>query len=214
MVFEKAARKVKECNYFAIQLGRRPDGDAPEFLFNAVLSSGKNVVNAIQAAISVAEGVDAAGKGKERAQESYARLIKSWKRTSGPMSATLFDVLQALRDIEMHANRSAFERLPRTVERKEPRTIPDDASYRAVFASYMAMGLISPDTTLYETTYDLLIRPVAPSRGRVARLLKHYAKGRPQSLHEIGASYVTLLTSLVAHCESHYHRTTPPLHAT
>jgi hypothetical protein len=207
-VFEKAQRKVAECTFFLRQLRETQDPDATEFFFNALLNAGKNVVNALHAQVYSCEStrLPSADQATVEAQarQSYNRRFKAWKRTTTSSCATLFDVLQALRDIETHADSSGVRHLPKTAERQLPRAVPLDSNYRAIFASYMAMGVLSADVTVPTTSYDLWLDAAAPSKKRVQALFKQFAKGKQKPSVEVATTYTGLLDSLVAYFIAHY----------
>ena len=118
-MFEKAQRKAVECAFFLRQLRETQDPDATEFFFNALLNAGKNVVNALRAQVHSHERTRVPSEeAGVKAQQSYDRHFKAWKRTTTGSRATLFDVLQALRDIEMHADSNGVRHLPKTEERR------------------------------------------------------------------------------------------------
>jgi hypothetical protein len=213
-VFEKAQRKVAECTFFLRQLRETQDPDATEFFFNALLNAGKNVVNALRAQVLSCESTRLpSDQATVKAQQAYDRHFKAWERTLTGSHATLFDVLQKLRDIETHADRSGVRHLPKTEERRQPRSVPLDSHYRAIFASYMAMGVLSTDVTVPITSYDLWVDTVAPSKRRVQALFKQFAKGKQKPSAEVATTYTGLLDSLVAYFIAHYacHVLTSPL---
>lgn len=204
-MFEKAQRKVAECTFFLRQLRETQDPDATEFFFNALLNAGKNVVNALRAQVHSCERTRLpSDQATVKTEQSYDHHFKAWKRTITGSRATLFDVLQALRDIEMHADSSGVRHLPKTEERRQPRSVPSDSHYAAIFASYIAMGVLSADVTVPTTSYDLRVDAAAPSKRRVQALFKQFAKGKQKPSVEVATTYTGLLDSLVAYFIAHY----------
>jgi hypothetical protein len=126
VVFEKAERKVEEYTFFfhQLKLCETQDPNATEFFFNALLNAGKNVVYALCAQVYTCESTCLpCDKAKKKAKQACTDHIKAWKRTRGGFHPTLFDVLQDVRDIETHADRSAVDYLSKTEERRRLRDI-------------------------------------------------------------------------------------------
>jgi hypothetical protein len=105
---------------------------------------------------------------------------------------------------EMHADSSGVRHLPKTEERRQQRSVPSDAHYAAIFASYMAMGVLSADVTVPTTSYDLRVDVASPSKRRVQALFKQFAKGKQKPSVGVAATYTRLLDSLVAYFIAHY----------
>jgi hypothetical protein len=199
-VFEKAQRKVAECAFSLRQLRETQNPDATEFYFNAFLNAGKNVVNALRAQVLSCERTRlSSDQAKAKAKQAYDCHFKAWKRTTTGSHANLFDVLQALRDIEMHADSSGVRHLPKTEERRQPRSIPSDPNEAAAVISYMNRRVLSADITVRTTSYDLRVDAVVPSRRRVQALFKQFAKGKQKPSVEVATIYTGLLDSLVAY---------------
>jgi hypothetical protein len=204
-VFEKAQRKVAECTFFLRQLRETQDSDATEFFFNALLNAGKNVVNALHAQLHSCERMRLpSDQARVKAKQSYDRHFKAWKRTTTSSHANLFDVLQALRDIEMHADSSGVCHLPKTEERRQPRSVPSNPYEAAVVISYMARRQLSADVTVRTTSYDLRVDAAVPSKRHAQALLKQLAKGKQKSGVEVATAYTGLLDSLVAYFIAQY----------
>lgn len=204
-MFEKAQRKVAESTFFLRQLRETQDPDATEFFFNALLNAGKNVVNVLRAQVLSCERTRLpSDQAKAKAKQSYDRHFKAWKRTITGSHANLFDVLQALRDIEMHADSSGARHLPKTMERRQPRSIPSDPHDAAVVITYMARRVLSADVTVRTTSYDLRVDAAAPLRRRVQALFKQFAKGKQRPSVEVATTYTGLLDSLVVYFIAQY----------
>lgn len=207
-MFEKAQRKVAECAFFLRQLRETQDPDATEFFFNALLNAGKNVVNALHSQVQSCERTRVpSDQVKAKAKQSYDRHFKAWKRTTTGSHTNLFDVLQALRDIEMHADSSGVRHLPKTEERRQPRSVPSDPHEAAVVISYMARRQLSADVPVRTTSYDLRVNAAVPSKRRVQALFKQFAKGKQMPSVEVATTYTGLLDSLVAYFIARYVRT-------
>jgi hypothetical protein len=204
-LFEKAQRKAQESRFFLRRLRTTQELHETEFYFNALLNSGRNVLYAIRARLLASERTRSpATTAPRKAERVYNVHYKAWKRTVPPSHATLFDVLQALRDIDTHTTHSGHLHRARTEERRMLRSIPSDPAYVAVFASYMAMGVLSAEVTVPTTSYDLQVDVATPSRSRVQALLKQFARGKPKPSVEVAAIYADLLDSVVVYFGSHY----------
>ena len=204
-MFEKANRKVAESRFFLLQLRQASELDATEFSFNALLNAGKNVVNAIHAQLRASERgrlpvaqADAAGKA------AYGRHLKAWKRNVGPVSSALFDVLQAARDIEMHADRTAVRHDTRETERQVRQTVSPHSAFAPIFAANLAIGAISAEITEFTTTYELRIDPAASGKRRMNALFKQFSQTKQKPTAEVALSYVGLLESLVTYFDKEY----------
>lgn len=199
-MFEKAQRKVEECAFFLSQLHETQNPDATEFYFNALLNAGKNVVNALRAQVLSCERTRlSSDQAKAKGRQAYDRHFKAWKRTTTGSHANLFDVLQALRDIEMHADSSGVRHLPKTEERQQPRSIPSDPNEAAAVISYMHRRQLSADITVRTTSYDLRVDASVPSKRRVQALFQQFAKGKQKPSVEVAITYKGLLDSLVTY---------------
>ena len=204
-MFEKAQRKVEESRFFLECLRTTSGHRETEFFFNAILNAGKNVVNGIRAQLTVTETSRSRGRqARPNPKKSYDRHYKAWKRSIEPTQATLFDALQALRDIETHTHDSGARHLPKATTRRQPRETPTDPTCAAVVASYMARRSLPPDVTIATTTYDLSVDPATSSRTRVRALLKQFARGKLRPSADIAASYANSLESLAQYFVTHY----------
>lgn len=223
-MFEKASRKLEETAFFVRELGDQQDLDAVEFRFNALLSAGKSVVNSLKAQIQYREAqilqptpqalttpqaatlLSKATKREatERMRRAYRSHFEAWSRTRTPEEVDLFDVLQELRNIEVHKKDSASLHTPKLEERRQPRPLPTDPTYVAVFANYMAMGMLSHDVTIGVTTYTFQVDPGAPSEAANRVLFQRFAKTKEKPTLEIGQAYASLLNSLVDYFLAHY----------
>ena len=234
-MFEKAQRKLDETTFFVRQLKGEQGPDAVEYLFNALLNAGKNVVNAIHAHIQFQERQKlkapntyrlptqllrllgpalasltarrarrATSQAKKRAQKAYRLHFSSWRRTITSDEADLFDVLQELRDIEVHAKNTGSRHVPKLEERTQPRTLPSDPNYAPIYASYLAMGVLSAYITVGETTYDFQVDAGMPSEAGKRTLFERFARGKDKPTLEVGETYAGLLESLVKYFVVHY----------
>ena len=206
-MFEKAERKVEEYTFFfhQLKLCETQDPNATEFFFNALLNAGKNVVYALCAQVYTCESTCLpCDKAKKKAKQACTDHIKAWKRTRGGFHPTLFDVLQDVRDIETHADRSAVDYLSKTEERRRLRDIPSEPHYAAVFINYQKTGQLSPYVTESTITYDLRMDPAVSSKKGVQERLKAFNKRKPESITEVATTYMALLESLVAYFREHY----------
>jgi hypothetical protein len=68
----------------------------------------------------------------------------------------------------------------------------------------MAMGMLSADITVGETTYDFQVDAGAPSEAGKRVLFERFSRSKGKPTLEIGESYVTLLRSLVEYFVTHY----------
>jgi hypothetical protein len=235
LVFEKAQRKHEEADFFVQQLRKEQGTDAVEFLFNALLNAGKNVVNSLRAQILYREAQaatllvtaalprqtsrvlgailallvryraqHAAKQTKKRARKAYHSHFVAWRRTLTPQEKDLFDVLQELRDIEVHAKVSGSRHIPKIVERRQPRPVPSDPNYSAVFANYMAIGMLSPEVTVGETTYSFQVDANVLSEPAMRVLFERFSGTTEKPTLEIGETYARLLRSLVDYFVAHY----------
>jgi len=210
LVFEKAQRKVEEAAFFVRHLRGEQGPDAVEFYFNALLNAGKNVVNALHAHIHFQEGLIAQRERratvqvKKSAQKAYRLHFKGWRRSLTPDDADLFEVLQELRNIEVHARDTGSSHVPKIEERRQTRTLPADPRYVPVFATYIAMGVLSADITVGETTYYFQVDTGAPSEAGTRVLFERFGRSKGKPTLEVGETYVTLLKSLVEYFVTHY----------
>jgi hypothetical protein len=204
-MFVKAKRKVAESRFFLRALQAPHEPDAAEFSFNALLNAGKNVVNAVHAQMLAVEmtrsATEQARATAKAAQESH---VKAWKRIVGPVSATLFDVMQEARDIEVHAEGTAITQVANIEERTRRQTVSPDSPSAPIFAALLAIGALSAEVTEYATKYELKVDPTVPVKPRVEALFKQFAQARPRSTTDVASTYVQLLESLVAYCEKSY----------
>jgi len=210
-VFEKAHRKVAECAFFLRQLCETQDPDATEFFFNALLNAGKNVVYALRAQVYSCERTYLPCKqANKKANQTCINHIKAWKRTTGGSHPTLFDVLQDVRDIETHANRSANRYLPQTEERRHLRPISSDPHIAPVEIMYMHRRQLSPDVIVSTTVYYLHLDPAVSAKKGVQARFKQFDKRKPASVAELATIYTDLLRSLVTYFIQHYVPSVPP----
>ena len=234
-MFEKARRKYEETDFFVQQLRREQGIDAVEFLFNALLNAGKNVVNSLRAQILDCEARAAtplvtaaphwqtsrvlgailallvryrtrraAKQTKKRARKAYHSHFVAWRQTLTSQEKDLFDVLQKLRDIEVHAKVSGSRHIPKIEERRQPRPVPSDPNYSAVFANYMAIGMLSPEITVGETTYGFQVDANVLSEPAKRVLFERFCGTKEKPTLEIGETYARLLRSLVDYFVAHY----------
>jgi hypothetical protein len=208
MKLAKARRKAAEARFFASAVSRAGDADAAEYNFNALLGAGKNVRNAIHAqvlAIELTRSTEDVAKPKSKAV--VESILKEWKRTVSPVSATLFDALQEARDLEVHVLDAAAQQVEHVRERVVPTELPPIGSaVRPVFAGMLLMGAISAETTVFESTFELKLDPTAPKSKRVRALFKQFSRGKPRSTAQAAEQYVELLDNFVNHCESKIRR--------
>jgi hypothetical protein len=107
----------------------------------------------------------------------------------------------------MHADCSGVRHLPKTEERRQPRSVPSDSHDAAAVISYMHRRQLSADVTVRTTSYDLRVDAAAPLRRRVQALFKQFAKGKQKRNVEVATTYTGLLDSLVAYFITRYVRT-------
>ena len=141
---------------------------------------------------------------KKRAQKVYRLHFKGWRRSLTPDDADLFEVLQELRNIEVHARDTGSSHVPKIEERRQTRTLPADPRYVPVFATYIAMGVLSADITVGETTYYFQVDTGAPSEAGTRVLFERFGRSKGKPTLEVGETYVTLLKSLVEYFVTHY----------
>jgi len=234
-VFEKAQRKVDETAFVVSRLRDEQRPDPVEFLFNATLNAGKNVVNALHAQILFREGerekaqkayhlhlkalrflnpildfVNAQrarlefARVRKKAQKAYGLHFKDWRKKLRSDDADLFDVLQELRNIEVHGKESGSKYVPKMEERRYPRQLPSDPRYAAVFANYMTMGMLEAEVTVGEMTYEFQVNAATPSRAGKRVLFERFERSGPKPVFEVGNIYANLLKSLVDHFVATY----------
>ncbi len=218
-MFEKAQRKVAECTFFLGQVRVTQDLDAIEFIFNALLNAGKNVVNALSAQIALCEHAHfPATPVTPKEKKAYnhhvetvcQRYLKAWKRTLYPPHAALFTALQKMRDIVTHTESPGVQYLPKTEEHRELRPIPSDPNYAAVDISYLHRGRLSAHITVTTTTYEVGVDAAEPSKKRVQAWFRQFAQGKATVYLPVAATtYTDLLGSLVTYFETHYIPPTP-----
>ena len=200
----KARRKAAEARFFASAVRGARDADSAEFNFNALLSAGKNVLNAVHAqALSIELTRSAESVAREKSKPLVESLLKQWKNTVGAVSATLFDALQEARDLEVHALDAAAQQVTHVREQVVPTEPPPlGSSLRPAFVSMLIMGAISAQTTEFESTFELRLDPTVPRAKRVKALFKQFSCGEPRSTVKTAEQYVELLDLFVEHCES------------
>jgi len=217
-VFSKAARKVQEASYFVRQLALHADPDSSEFSFNALLASGKNVVNTIRAALIARERQRGTarpaftkllnglrmlfgGKRRDPAQQvaikAYRKTHRAWRRGRTQQELDLFDVLQEMRDVEVHTTHEAATQTPRHHEKQIPRRIPEDPRYLAVYANYLAMGMLSHTETVTETTCHFSVDTSTGRNWKHPQALARVAARGPVQTSLIATEYCTILQSLL-----------------
>ena len=208
MKLVKARRKAAEARFFASAVRRASDADAAEYNFNALLSAGKNVLNAVHAqvlSIELTRSTESVARAKSKAV--VEPLVKKWKVAVGAVSATLFDALQEARDLEVHTLGPATQQITHVRERVVPTEAPPlGSSARAAFVGMLAMGAVSAQTTEFESTFELQLDPTVPRAKRVQALFKQFSRGKPRSTVKTAEEYVELLDLFVKHCESEIHR--------
>jgi hypothetical protein len=138
-----------------------------------------------------------------RERKAYRLHFKTWRRTRTAEERDQFDVLQALRNIEVHGKEAVSQHVPRSEEGEEWSAMPSDQRYAAVFAQYMAMGMLSSKVATFKTTYTFEVDPSALSDRREHPLFKRFAAA-PKSQVDLGQTYADLLTSLVDHFSTQY----------
>ena len=207
MVLSKARRKAAEARYFANAVHQSRDVDAVEYSFNALLSAGKNVLNAVHAQVfSIERARSAEDIARVKSKALVKDLVRKWKNTVGAASATLFDVSQEARDLEVHVLEAAAKQVTNVQEqvvRLEPP--PLGSATRAAVAGMLAMGALSPEIIEFKSTFELKLDPTVPESKRVQALFKQFSRGKPRSTTKTAEEYAELLELFVNYCESEIH---------
>ena len=202
----KAHRKVTESRFHISALSKAQDVDAAEFTFNALLNSGKSVVNAIHAQVFTIELPRTGGdeqQARARAWAKMRRLVKDWKKTIGPTLAVLYAALQAARNVEVHALGSAARQIAQVEARIVPHPLPAlGAAARPAVAGMLFAGALSPEITQFETTFALELDQTSSTKPTIKVLFEQFSRRQRVSTRSAAEEYIELLASLVTYCES------------
>jgi hypothetical protein len=202
----KARRKTAESRFFMYALSQVRDADAAEFIFNALLNSGKSVVNAVHAqvlSLELARSGGDEGRAKAKAKATVRLFVKAWKRTVSPASTVLFSALQEARNVEVHALGSAAQQVAQVEERIRPHPVPPlGASARAAVVGMLATGALSAEISVFETTFEVKLDPTVSTKPGVQALFKQFSRDERRPTTKTAEEYVELLDSFVRYCES------------
>ena len=205
-ILVKAKRKAAESRFFMCALSQARDADAAEFIFNALLNSGKSVVNAVHAQLLSLEPTRLdgdEGRARAKAKATARSFIKTWKRTMSPASTVLFAALQEARNVEVHALGSAAKQSANIEECIVPHPIPPlGASTRAAVVGMLAIGALSAEVSVFETTFDVKLDPTVSTKPGVQALFKQFSRYERRPTTKTAEEYVELLDSFVRYCES------------
>jgi len=179
-VFKKARRKAREVRFFLAHLQR--DGLPPEeveFYWHALLNGGKTATFALRAEVG---------------KKAYGPVFSTWHNSLDPANRDLFDLLHGVRDVEVH-EKGGPEVLSKMEARSEWRQWPSDPTTMAVYANYLAMGMLEPVVTVSVATYQFQINETKTKE--VKELFGRVAAGGAISITDACSQYADLLESLI-----------------
>lgn len=190
-MFEKAYNKVREAEIFLKHLqGESLSDDYVAAYWSAFLNAGYSVVQALTREVPyLIKPISA--------KPPYERAFSAWHRGLAQEEAELFDVLQAVRDVEVHAKDRSTTFLTKTEERTRPRGIPEDSTYHAAYSNYMVMGMISHEVTFEVRTYDFIVTGTDSRDRNVQALVEGFKRGGERAVLDAASRYARLLASLV-----------------
>jgi len=135
----------------------------------------------------------------EAGGKSFQPVLDSWHKTIGQEDRDLFNLLQEIRDVEVHEKDGSIEILPSSKGRPELVQMPSDPITRASYATLLAMEILPP--TREVPSYELVVQ--LPPGGRdkrrkIEQLFQRVRARRPLEIASDCARYAELLDSLVA----------------
>jgi len=201
-VFEKAQRKVQEVEFFVRHL--HSDRLAPEhveFYWSAMLNAAKTVVYALRVEIDSKRQQTNRRREKKESKDAYSLQFDSWHKNLASDDADLFDVLQEVRDVEVHEIDASVAFVPSMEEQRIPRRLSSDPHLLAVQASYMAMGTLSYEETIGVLRYHFQVKIGNTGRRapKVRALFEKFRTGGQRAVLDACDRYAKLLRSVIAH---------------
>ncbi len=136
-------------------------------------------------------------KNQSQQKPSYDSVFAKWLQTLAPSDAEVFDVLRHVRGVEVHSTNSSTTFVPKLEEQQQRRQVPDDPTYRAIYASYIAMGMLTHEVTVGTLTYGFTVN-AAHRDPKVKALLTRFNQGGARALLGAASDYVRLFADMVA----------------
>jgi len=196
-VFEKAQQKVREAGVFVGDLHRdNLSSDQLAAYWSALLDAGYMVTEALEAEVDLL-------LKKQPTKPTYHSVFAGWHQTLTPADAEVFEVLQKVRGVEVHTTNTSTTFVTRVDEQRKPRDVPNDSTLRAIYASYMAMGMLAHQVTVGVLTYEF-IGNATHRDPKVQALLTRFNQGGARTVLGAATDYAKLLTGLVAHVVAVY----------
>jgi hypothetical protein len=194
--FEKAQSKVRHAE---IYLGDLRGDNLPdvrvEAYWSALLNAGYSITEVLEAEVN---------RLRSHTRPSYTAVLADWHQTLTAEEADLFDALQEVRHIEVHAADPATSIVQKIQTQRKPRDVPEDATYRAIYASYLAMGMLSYEVSVDVRTYYFAVSPTNNRDAQVQAMVERFRRGGERAVLDAGDCYVRLLGSLAAHFVATY----------
>jgi hypothetical protein len=162
-----------------------------EAYWSALLNAGYSVTEVLRAEVRLL-------RKKQHKHSFYISVFDAWHHALGAEEADLFDALQEVRHIDVHTTDPATTLVPKIETYTRPRDIPEDATYHAVYANYLAIGMLSYEVTVGVRTYYFAVSPTNNRDAKVRALVERFRQGGERAVLEAGGRYVKLLASLVA----------------
>jgi hypothetical protein len=179
-VFSKASRKVREVRFFQTHLSVENLGpEVVSYYLSALLNAGRSVTYVL---------------GAESARSaSYDAIFDPWHATLPEGDRDLFDLLQALRDAEVHTKQS-----PSIEATAQPQVVQRPlyaGSNIPLVAQYLALGIWERDMVIEVPTYSFRVDDIISRH--YAALFATIAANEPIEIRPAISTYADHLGSLV-----------------
>jgi hypothetical protein len=179
-MFPRAIKKTHEVRFFLNHL--RTDDlvlDAVEYFLSAMLNAGKAVTYVLRAELPKSH--------------KYDDIYAPWRSGLTSRDRDLFDLLQKLRDLEVHSKSGA--EVVSTIKMRPALEMRRSGQNTPIVAQYLALGIYNSEVTIGVPSYLFQVDRTAGEEAK--DLFERVNAGGPINILEAGGRYAAMLESLV-----------------